>query len=399
MAGILGSERVVAWFDLNTPKFATLTPQERTGDDGTAQIVYHRRGRSQHRTAISRYDFEFAFRLKVIDAAVARTSRDDPPMVLPVSVPECDRCPWQGPCHDDMTASDDVSLVAGVGYAEWRVHRFMGTNTVRQLAELDLDTARRMATGTEIGDAAASTADHVTAEHVTAEYATTPLPASKLVQQIESARAALAGGLLVAPDWDESAIPRGDIEIDLDLESDGVVYLWGARLSRVPADWPDTVGSYEAFASFDASLDEAALVARLWEWLDDLRTRAARDDRTVRVYGYSMASTEGAHLKRIAAMGGTGVPNLATIESFIASEQWVDLLPYMRRKFWSNRGHGLKVVAVESGFAWHDDDPGGYASMKWYRDAVSGIDRDANIARLLRYNEDDCAATAALRGV
>ena len=69
----------------------------------------------------------------------------------------------------------------------------------------------------------------------------------------------------------------------------------------------------------------------------------------------------------------------------------------MKRKFWSNWGHGLKVAAAASGFTWRDDDPGGYASMRWYADAMEGIDRDANIERILTYNEDDCRATAALR--
>jgi predicted RecB family nuclease len=107
------------------------------------------------------------------------------------------------------------------------------------------------------------------------------------------------------------------------------------------------------------------------------------------VYGYHAGPVEGAALRKL-------VPS-DELEALLVSDEWVDLLPYMRRKFWSNDGHGLKVMAVASGFAWRDDDPGGYASIRWYRNALSGIDRDANIARILAYNEDDCAATAALR--
>ncbi len=360
VAGIIGSERVVAWFDLDEPRFSTLTPQE-DGDD----IVFHRRQRTTRRTALDRYDFEFAFRLRVVDDAVARTDRAQPPPVLPVSVTECQRCPWHDPCHADMAAIDDVSLVRPVGYPEWRVHRFLGVETVAQLAAADPD-----------------------------RYADTPLTAAAVEHQIQCARAALAGTLLVAPDWDDAEMPRAAIEIDLDLENAERVYLWGARLSTVPDDWPERAGTYRAFASFDELDDvgEAELVADLWAWLTAVHRRAA--GRTVRVYGYSMGPTELAALKRIAA--GGAVPGLPAIED-LAAVDWVDLLPVMRRKFWSNWGHGLKVVATASGFAWRDDDPGGYASMRWYHDALAGIDRDANIARLLAYNEDDCAATAALR--
>ena len=85
------------------------------------------------------------------------------------------------------------------------------------------------------------------------------------------------------------------------------------------------------------------------------------------------------------------------LDALLVSDEWVDLLPYMRRKFWSNEGHSLKVMARACGFAWRDEDPGGYESMQWYRKALAGIDRDANIARILAYNEDDCAANATLR--
>ncbi|NND74687.1 MAG: TM0106 family RecB-like putative nuclease [Ilumatobacter sp.] len=360
VGGIIGTERVVAWFDLESPRFSTLTPQQSDG-----AITYHRRHRTTKRTALDRYDFEFDFRLRVVDEAIERRDRSASPPVLPVSVVECTRCPWHDPCHADMEAVDDVSLVKPVGYPEWSVHRFMGVTTVTQLAALDPAT-----------------------------YVDTPLTEHALVNQIRSAQAAVAGQMLIDPDWDESLVPRADVEIDLDLENAARVYLWGARLSRVPDDWPEPAGSYTAFASFDELDDvgEAELVARLWAWLDDIGRRAA--GRTVRIYGYSIGSTEVAALRRIAA--GGAVPGLPSIDDVMALP-WVDLLPLMRRKYWSNWGHGLKVVAAAAGFAWRDDDPGGYASMGWYRDAVAGVDREANIARLLMYNEDDCAATAALR--
>lgn len=357
--GILGSERLVAWFDLQRPQWSTITPQEH-GDT----IGYHRRGRSTKRTTLDRYDFEFAFRIKVVDVARERVDRADDPIVRPVKIEECVRCDWRDVCDADLRERDDVSLVNSVGYREWRVHRFMGIETCAQLAALDPDLAVE-------------------------RYARTPLTERALRTQISEARSAVAGQPIVQPTWDEAAIPRGDLEIDLDMENADFVYLWGARITKVPAGWPESAGSYVPFASF-APLDvdgELALAERLWAWLTDLLDRADAEGLVARVYFYSGVET--ARLRAI-------IPG-DHLESVVQSDNWVDLLPLMRQKFWSNWGHGLKVTANASGFAWRDDDPGGFASMRWYADAMDDIDRDANIERILVYNEDDCRATAALR--
>ena len=361
--GILGSEAVVAWFDLQRPQWSTITPQVVRGEDGDA-IGYHRRSHSTRRTTLDRYDFEFAFRVNVVDSARARADRSVEPIVQPVKVKECERCDWRDVCDADLHERDDVSLVKSVGYPEWRVHRFMGTDTCAQLAALDPDDAVEL-------------------------YADTPIKDKALHTQIHEARSAVAGRPIVQTTWDPSAIPRGDLEIDLDMENADRVYLWGALLTRVPAGWPEAVGTYVPFASFEP-LDEdgeQALATHLWTWLQDLLARADEAGLAARIYFYSNVETT--MLRRI-------IPS-AELDALTASDCWVDLLPLMKQKFWSNWGHGLKVAAAASGFRWRDDDPGGFASMRWYAEAMEGIDRDANIDRILTYNEDDCHATAALR--
>jgi predicted RecB family nuclease len=64
--------------------------------------------------------------------------------------------------------------------------------------------------------------------------------------------------------------------------------------------------------------------------------------------------------------------------------------------------HGLSIkkVAPALGFEWRDDDPGGLQSQGWLVDARSAEDESVRLAarkRLLEYNEDDVAATAAIR--
>ncbi|MFT7326366.1 MAG: putative RecB family nuclease, partial [Ilumatobacter sp.] len=332
--------------------------------DGTTNISFHKRQRSTARTALDRYDYEFAFRHRIVAAARVRVDRATPPPVLPVSTKECERCPWQDPCRADMEATDDVSLVNGVNYPEWRVHRHVGVTTATDLAAL---------TPGEIED----------------RYSGTPLTAKNVTKQVQHAQAAVAGHPIVTASWDPGSIPRGDIEIDLDLENADFVYLWGARLTRVPSSWPEETGAYVPFVSFDPldALGERQLVDALWAWLHELRQRAAAEGLTLRVYSYS--AIEATKLRQIGQS--------SEINDFLTSDQWVDLLPLMRAKFWTNDGHGLKVMARASGFEWRDEDPGGYSSIGWYRDALGGIDRAVNVNRILQYNEDDCAATAALR--
>ncbi len=365
--GIIGSEGVLAWFDLQRPKWATLTPQIVSaveGGGGGESIGYHRRSHSTKRTTLDRYDFEFAFRVRVVDAARERTDRGIDPIVHPVKVAECEKCDWRDVCDADLRAGDDVSLVKSVGYQEWRVHRFMGVTTCTQLAELDPDEAVE-------------------------RYARTPIKEKALRAQIDEAKSAVAGKPIVRPTWDEREMPRGDLEIDLDMENDDHVYLWGAFLARVPEGWPQSARTYVPFVSFEPLDDvgEHALAAEMWDWLLGLVDRADDEGLAARVYSYS--SVETTKLRRI-------IPS-ERFEEVVDSDRWVDLHPLMKKKFWSNEGHGLKVTAAASGFGWRDDDPGGFASMAWYRNAMAGIERDANIARILAYNEDDCRATAALR--
>ncbi|MCJ7436169.1 MAG: ribonuclease H-like domain-containing protein, partial [Acidimicrobiia bacterium] len=79
---------------------------------------------------------------------------------------------------------------------------------------------------------------------------------------------------------------------------------------------------------------------------------------------------------------------------------FVDLLKVVQRSIITGGSLGLKTVAPLAGFQWRDDDAGGEQSMVWYRAAVDDSDeniREANRERILRYNEDDVRATAALR--
>ena len=373
-AGVIGSERVVAWIDLNEPKFSTVTPQI-SGSGARRTMTFHKRGRATKRSALDRYDFEFGFRLDLADKAVARTSRRTKRPVEPVQVKECGYCPWAEVCGADLRRRDDVSLVGAVGYPAWAFHRFNGVDTVAKLAALDpADPA----------------------------YADGPLTPAELKKQIGQARAEQAGGLLLTDGWDDAMLPRRDVEVDLDFESnaEGRVYLWGAVVHHAQAGWKEHSGEYRAFMSLDPldAAGEARLVAQLWRWLNGLRKRAKADGLTFGVYGYYSKGTEGAALRRIAATkAADGLPTLKAVDALVNGDEWIDLLPLMQSKYLSNRLHGLKVVAVHEGFTWRDDDPGGLNSIAWYEAAAGGDQQAAQ--RIKDYNEDDCRATAWLRRI
>ena len=404
-AGVIGSEAVLAWHDLTEPAFPTLTPQV-VDIDGDETVRFHRRSHSTRRSALDRYDFEFQFRVDLVEQARARTSAGSEAPVLPVKVKECEECPWDHVCDPQLRRGDDVSLVRKVSYADWKLHRWMGNETTEMLASLDIETARAMVAHGAM--ALTDTTDDGGLCERTLAYGDEPLAPKQLLAQIECAQSFRAGRPLRREGVEFDDIPRADIEIDLDMENtaDRRVYLWGAVVTHDVIGWPVPSDQYVSFVSWDPLDDrsEASLVVELWRWLEDQGTLAEEQGLTLKVYGYSIGGAESSHLKRIVAGSALdSLPSIAAVESFvdttspIAQRTFVDLLPLMQQRWCSNEGHGLKVMAPLHGFHWRDGDPGGLQSIAWYEDAIAGVDTEANIARLLMYNEDDCRATQALR--
>ncbi len=354
--GIIGVDGVVVWHDLDAPQW-------RTPSAG---------GGVKTRSTMAVYDFEFDFRLDII--AVAARSRADPevrPLLVPVRIGECGQCPWWSACGPVLRqGSGDVSLLPGVGWREWRVHRDHGVTSRAELAALDRKAAL-LAGG----------------------YGDQPMRA--LPEQIDLARAVLGP----APAYrrrgvDAVTVPRGDVEIDIDMENtpDGT-YLWGTLVTlRGAADGGFRPAGYRAFISFEpmTATVEAAVFTEFWAWLTGLREAAAADGLTVRCYCYN-AAAENTQLRRIAASLGLAGP----VAEFTGSEQWVDLYRVFTAQVITGQPAGLKQVAPLAGFCWDVDDPGGDISMLRYADAAGG-DLTAR-EWLLTYNRNDTQATLALR--
>ena len=409
--GIIGTERQITWHDLDAAVWRT--PSRTAG--------------TKLRSAMERYDFEFDFRLDII--AVARAHLHDPAidlLVRPVRCGECPQCPWADRCGPVLQAPPgDVSLLPHVGWRRWKVHRDHGVTNRAELAALDVRTAQIVEAGVPVPDLRAAAAGRTAAtplaelgvelpgrqlraleraavtrvgdlmglDRRTAEYAGSAV--GPLVQQIDLARAVLGP----EPAYRRRGlgplrVPRGDVEIDIDMENvEEGCYLWGCLVTDRAGTGVAPPG-YRAFATWEPMCleVESANSTLFWDWLTGVRVATRAAGRSFRAYCY-YANAENGFLRRF----GLASDREEEVESFIASDEWVDMLQVWDSQLLTGRPSGLKVVAPLTGFAWPVDDPGGMASMIKYDEALGGVAAAQARRWLLSYNCGDVMATQAVR--
>lgn len=336
-------------------------------EDDAEVIVWHQLDQE----TLADYDDRFADRLAVAAAAVAGR----PALALPSRIAECRRCPWWPQCSRELVAAEDISLL--LSGADVNAARTAGVPTIAALASLESGgLARLRLTGTSPGHARLR------------------------------ARAWQLGVPLVRAGA-RADVRRADVELDVDAESYGEdgPYLWGAGLSGADVGLPRV---YRAFATWDPlpSVSQATVFGQFFDHIRTVRSAAAERGLTVAVYCYGKAAEERWMLGLARRYQGLpGVPDPSEVLDLCASPDWVDVLVDIRKHFVAPGSLRLKDIAGRLGFSWRDPEPGGENSMAWYREvldspignAPAAPDSHPMAARILRYNEDDVLATAAVR--
>lgn len=270
-----------------------------------------------------------------LDTALAR-----PLPQAPRRVKECASCRFWPICEPELAAVDDISLFLPGDKSD--PYREQGIDSVQALIDADY------------------------------------YPASQL------AAAWREGVTLLARD--APAIPRADVEVDVDMEAylDQGAYLWGAWYA----------GEYHPFVTWEplGGRAEAHNFAAFWDWLMGIRASAHAAGQTFAAYCYSAHGEN--HWMRMSAKR-FGQPALAEVESFLSSPEWVDVFAHVKAHFLGPSGLGLKVVAPHAGFAWRQGDFAGEESVTARREALRG--NTAVREALLTYNADDVRATRAVR--
>ncbi len=413
--GVMGSEGTVTWYDLDAPIWRTPSTSEG----------------SKQRSTLDVYDFEFAFRLDII--AVARQHLDEPDtdlLVVPVRTGECARCPWRDHCRALMVERNDVSLLPYASWRMWRLHRSHGVHTVDDLAALDHRTASLLDARVDLAEVVSLVEGHDVARPLAEVLPEDPDRLDRLsaggvttVGDLRALDARVVAYSGAAPrDFAESIdlarargadapahlrrgvrridVPRGDVEIDLDLENtDDGVYLWGALVT----DRGDTglvTEGYRSFATWEPapSTTEVDVFERLASWLSGLRADVHAAGHTVTVYCYNERAEAGA-MQRLASAPARQQWS-EWVEELVGSDDWVDLYAVAVAHLITGAGMGLKHLANLAGFEWEDDDPGGLQSMQWHHVATTDPDpriRETSRERILTYNRNDVEATLALR--
>ena len=422
--GIIGKEAVVVWRDL----------AEKTHKHFYQETTQSLRDQS----ILDIYNGEFNFILKVISRAQALAS--DPtlePLAMPEWKGECKSCPWRDVCKSDLKESNHITLVQGVTPDRAVSHYANGVTKVSELARLNWKTALLVQSGLDVPEFMAlanswstqddepsallatikmpakdkrdaaealavagikTVADVAKLDTLTARYSRTG--GTGLADAIDHARARTKEHVFLRRGVSKLEIPRADIELDIDMENDpgGIIYLWGTRLTVRTKKISIDGDSYRPFCTFvkDDVAGELEAFKNLWNMIQTLEGLAKLQGLSFKAYCYTNA--EERCMKHIVKSnpGSPGIPTLKDLESFFASENWVDLYDVLiDQTVWPTDSMSLKETAKWARMSWTAKGANGDQSTVWYQHAVKG-DEDAK-ATLLQYNADDVKATFWLR--
>ncbi len=280
---------------------------------------------------------------------------------LPAYSAACKNCVWYTACLKQLSDSDDLTLIPGLG----RSKRDVMIDRIPTISDL----------------AAAKPAGFITGEK-TVFNGIGPDSLEKFI-----ARARLisnkGAAYLTAP----LSLPVIDKELFFDIEVDplrDICYLHGF-LERTGSG-NNTERFIAFFADEQTRESEEKAFQDAWAYIKEVQPAA--------IYYYSKYERT---IYRKLRKKYPDVCSEQDIEDLFSSPRTVDLYfdVVLMATEWPTRDYSLKTLAKHLGFAWRDTHPSGAASIEWFDRWVKTRDT-ATRQRVLDYNEDDCRATRVL---
>jgi predicted RecB family nuclease len=274
----------------------------------------------------------------------------------------CKLCHWYTLCVEDLTATDDLTLIPQLG----RIVRDSLYATIPTIAELSATNTEAFIKGKKTTFPALG-ADRLRLFHARAVMLKSTPPRAYLRAPV--------------------TLPPASVELFFDIEVDplrDICYLHGIVERR------DGSNNTEHFVHFFAQ--EA--------------TESAEREAFAQAYDYLLRQTN-AVIYFYSKYERTMYRNLQRRYSDVCSADDIEQLfdPYravdlygdivIKATEWPTRDYSIKTLAKYLGYAWRDVHPSGAAAVEWF-DRWCRESDPAIKQRILDYNEDDCRATRIL---
>ena len=177
------------------------------------------------------------------------------------------------------------------------------------------------------------------------------------------------------------AFPDNKREIYFDIEDDptqSLTYLYGLLIRE------EQCAPYYRYFLAKNPQDEEETVRAFWDFL------ASMEEGTYYVYSHK----ERTSLKQLMERYDL---DRDVFEQYVGREYdlYSDLI--VTYSDWPTFSYSIKHIAKMVGFRWRDPDPSGANSITWFNDYLKNPSRQALLERILRYNEDDCAAMMSIK--
>ncbi len=278
-----------------------------------------------------------------VRSLVAGKQRDEP-----ARISECQICGWHDLCLERLTASGDVTLVAGVGRSYKLALKQAGISGVEDVTTLDNQQEKIKGVGNK-----------------------------RATAWSRQARVYVSNTIEVL---DRTPIPTPPLRIYFDFEDDplqDLIYLYGFLTVPQEGDpqysfiWCDDhegeQRAFDEFLGFCGSLSGQDYLVYHYH-----RHEQTVIDRLSKKYPRNDPES-------LKEFRGKMVDLNKQVESHV-------VLPIL--------GYGLKPVSKFIGFRYSDEDPGGAQSIAWFQEYQENPEKNAELQqRILTYNREDCEAT------